>query len=68
MTAKSMGTRHVSTSGIWEQQINTSAWPKSPNGMKPSRSDPALAPPFSAAPGSIIVKSFLLDQIAHQET
>lgn len=53
LTTKSMGARHVSTSGLWDQQINPSSWPKSPNGLKPSRSDPALAPPFSTAQGSI---------------
>ncbi|XP_074538302.1 plakophilin-1 [Halichoeres trimaculatus] len=57
LTTKSMGTRHVSTSGYWDQNINTSAWPKSPNGMKPSRSDPALAPPFTPAPGSTIIRA-----------
>ncbi|CAJ1085125.1 LOW QUALITY PROTEIN: plakophilin-1-like [Xyrichtys novacula] len=54
MNSKAMGSRHVSTSGVWEQQVNTSAWPKGPNGLKPSRSDPALAPPFTAAPAPIM--------------
>ncbi|XP_051282173.1 plakophilin-1 [Dicentrarchus labrax] len=50
LSSKTTGGRHVSTSGMWEHQINASTWPKSPNGLKPSRSDPALAPPFSPAP------------------
>ncbi|XP_026188134.1 plakophilin-1 [Mastacembelus armatus] len=45
LSAKAMGGRNLSTSGI--QQIATSTWP---NRLKPSRSDPALAPPFSPAP------------------
>ncbi|XP_023280963.1 plakophilin-1 [Seriola lalandi dorsalis] len=41
-------------SGTWEQQIQGSNWPKSPNGLKPSRSDPTLAPPFSPAPAAVM--------------
>ncbi|XP_034552571.1 plakophilin-1 [Notolabrus celidotus] len=54
LTTKSTGARNVSTSGIWDQQVNASSWPRGPNGLKPSRSDPALAPSFSAVPGSIM--------------
>ncbi|XP_061120731.1 plakophilin-1 [Syngnathus typhle] len=44
LSTKSLGARHHSTSGGWEQQVNAANWPQSPAGMKPSRSDPALAP------------------------
>ncbi|XP_065817084.1 plakophilin-1 isoform X2 [Labrus bergylta] len=54
LSSKTMGTRNVSTSGIWEQQMNNSNWPRSQNGLKPSRSDPALAPTYAAAPASIM--------------
>ncbi|XP_070766836.1 plakophilin-1 [Enoplosus armatus] len=54
LSAKAAGGRHVSTSSMWERQINTSTWPHSPNGLKPSRSDPALAPAFSAAPATVM--------------
>ncbi|XP_044065672.1 plakophilin-1 [Siniperca chuatsi] len=50
LSAKAMRGRHVSTSGTWEQQINASTLPHNPQRLKPSRSDPALAPPFSPAP------------------
>lgn len=50
LSSRTTGGRHVSTSGMWESQINASTWPKSPNGLKPSRSDPALAAPFSPPP------------------
>ncbi|KAM6983186.1 plakophilin-1 [Tautogolabrus adspersus] len=54
MSSKTLGSRNVSTSGMWEQQINNSNWPRGPNGLKPSRSDPVLAPTFSAAPAPIM--------------
>ncbi|XP_057685706.1 plakophilin-1 isoform X2 [Corythoichthys intestinalis] len=44
LSTKSLGSRHHSSSGGWEQQINISNWPQSPVEMKPSRSDPALGP------------------------
>ncbi|XP_019746449.1 plakophilin-1 [Hippocampus comes] len=44
LSTKSLGARHLSTTGGWEQQINASNWPQNTVGMKPSRSDPALAP------------------------
>ncbi|KAI3357696.1 hypothetical protein L3Q82_016104, partial [Scortum barcoo] len=50
LSSKTTGRRHVSTSGTWENRINTSTWPHTPNGLKLSRSDPALVPPFSPAP------------------
>ncbi|XP_018523677.1 plakophilin-1 isoform X1 [Lates calcarifer] len=53
MSTKTLGGRHFSSSGTWEQQIKASNWPQSPNGLKPSRSDPALAPPFSPAPAPV---------------
>lgn len=50
LSSRTTGGRHTSASGMWESQISASTWPKSPNGLKPSRSDPALAVPFSPAP------------------
>lgn len=50
LSTKTMGGRYFSNSGTWEQQINSSNWPQGPNGLKPSRSDPALAPSFTPAP------------------
>lgn len=50
LSAKTMGGRQFSTSGTWEQQTNGFNWPQTANGMKSARSDPALAPSFSAAP------------------
>ncbi|KAM7411837.1 hypothetical protein PAMA_021694 [Pampus argenteus] len=44
--------RLVSSSGLWEQQNGSSSW--SANGLKPSRSDSSLAPPFSAAPPTVM--------------
>ncbi|XP_068186501.1 plakophilin-1 [Antennarius striatus] len=44
LSAKTMKGRHFSTSAMWDQQINASNWPSSPNGLKPSLSDPTLAP------------------------
>ncbi|XP_045913291.1 plakophilin-1 isoform X1 [Micropterus dolomieu] len=57
LSAKAMRGRYVSTSGIWEQQNNASTWPNRPNGLKPSRSDPALAPPFSPAPVPMVMRA-----------
>ncbi|CAK6951527.1 plakophilin-1 [Scomber scombrus] len=55
LSSKIMRGRHVSSSGTWEQQMSSSNWPQSSNGLKPSRSDPALAPPFSPAPAPTTV-------------
>ncbi|CAL8258619.1 unnamed protein product [Gadus morhua 'NCC'] len=44
--------RYVSTSGQLEKQFTPSAFPQPPNGLKLSRSDPALDPPVAAVPGS----------------
>ncbi|XP_030279588.1 plakophilin-1 [Sparus aurata] len=52
LSTRTTGGRHVSSS-TWEQQMNASTWPKGPNGLKPSRSDPALAPAFSVAPAPV---------------
>ncbi|XP_068589809.1 plakophilin-1 [Cebidichthys violaceus] len=49
-STKTMGGRHVSNSGTWEQQINTSSWTQDPNGLKSTRSDPALTRSFSTVP------------------
>ncbi|XP_008284362.1 plakophilin-1 [Stegastes partitus] len=54
LSTKTMGGRYFSTSGTWENQINSSNWPQGPNGLKPSRSDPALAPAFTAAPAPVM--------------
>ncbi|XP_035761495.1 plakophilin-3 [Neolamprologus brichardi] len=51
LSTRNSGGRYMSTSGVWEEKIGASTWPKSPNGIKPSKSDPALAPPFSPATG-----------------
>lgn len=50
ISSKTIGGRYVSNSATWENQVNSSTWPTSPNGLQPSQSDPALAPVFSAAP------------------
>ncbi|KAM4610546.1 plakophilin-1 [Polymixia lowei] len=50
LSTKTMGRRNVSTSSQWDQRFNTSTWPQPPNGLKPSRSDPALAPQFAPVP------------------
>ncbi|XP_034732625.1 plakophilin-1 isoform X2 [Etheostoma cragini] len=47
LSARTTRGRQVS-SGLWDQQINTSSWPKATNGLRSARSDPALAHPFSA--------------------
>lgn len=54
-STKTMRGRHVSSSGTWEQQMTSTNWPQSPNGLKPSRSDPALAPQFSPGPAPTTV-------------
>lgn len=51
LSTRNSGGRYMSTSGVWEENISASTWPKAPNGIKPSKSDPALAPPFSPATG-----------------
>lgn len=57
-STKSMGGRHLSTSGMVEQQMNFQSGPAR-NGLKLSRSDPALAPQFSSAPASSgVISSF----------
>lgn len=50
LSTKSIGGVYYSNSGTWDQQINASNWPQGPNGLKPSRSDPSLAPVFAPAP------------------
>ncbi|XP_054464463.1 plakophilin-1 [Anoplopoma fimbria] len=50
LTTKTMGGRYFSTPGTSERQINAFNAFTLPNGLKASRSDPALAPSFSAAP------------------
>ncbi|KAM6929135.1 plakophilin-1 isoform 1-T1 [Lycodopsis pacificus] len=49
-STKTMGGRHISNSGAWEQKINGSNWHQAPNGLKSAGSEPALARPFSALP------------------
>lgn len=53
-SSKNLGGRHLSTSGL--QQINNSSWAQSPNGLKPSRSDPALVPlsSFATVPAPVM--------------
>ncbi|XP_056131435.1 plakophilin-1 [Lampris incognitus] len=50
LSSKTMGRKLVSTSSQWDQRFNTSTWPQPPNGLKPSRSDPALARSFTLPP------------------
>uniref|UniRef100_A0A8C2ZJ22 Plakophilin 1 n=2 Tax=Cyclopterus lumpus TaxID=8103 RepID=A0A8C2ZJ22_CYCLU len=50
LSAKTMAGRQFTASGTWDQQTNGSNWLQSANGLKSARSDPALAPSFSAAP------------------
>lgn len=50
--------KHFSTSGGWEQQTNTASRSQGANGLKSSRSDPSLAPPFAAVGASgVVVRS-----------
>ncbi|XP_068606133.1 plakophilin-1 [Brachionichthys hirsutus] len=54
LSAKTTKGRHLSTSAMWDQKINASNWPSGPNGLKPSLSDPALAPaPAPAAAAAV---------------
>ncbi|KAL6119620.1 pkp1 [Pungitius sinensis] len=48
-SARTWGGRHATNSGLWDQQV-TANWTHGANGMKSARSDPVLAPSFSAAP------------------
>ncbi|XP_029975308.1 plakophilin-1 [Salarias fasciatus] len=50
LSLKTAGARNYSTSATWDQQINTASRSLGLNGLKSSRSDPALAPPFTPAP------------------
>lgn len=55
--SRTLSTRTVgqySSSATWDQKNQVSTWPKSPNGMTPSRSDPALAAPFSPLPAPVM--------------
>ncbi|KAK7884257.1 hypothetical protein WMY93_027380 [Mugilogobius chulae] len=52
LSTKSIGGRFISSSGNIEHQTNPNNWFHTPNGLKPSRSDPALAPPVTVAPHS----------------
>lgn len=40
--------RQFNSAGAWEQQMSSSNWPSRSSEIKPSRSDPSLAPSFSA--------------------
>lgn len=55
MSSKSSIGRHFSSAGAWEKQMSSSNWPSSPSELKPSRSDPSLAPSFSAVPNTAAV-------------
>nr|XP_040049910.1 plakophilin-1 [Gasterosteus aculeatus aculeatus] len=48
--ARTWGGRHVTNSGIWDPQVSAHNCPTASNGLKSARSDPVLAPSFSAAP------------------
>lgn len=62
MSNKSSIGRHYSSAGAWEQQMSSTNWPSNPNVMKPSRSDPSLAPSFSAVPtaAAVVVMALFL--------
>lgn len=66
LSTKSIGGRYINSSGNFEQPASPVNWPQAPNGLKPSRSDPALAPPFAAAPTSNTMKA--KGQTAVQQT
>lgn len=61
MSCRPVVGQHYST-GAWEQQISSASWPCSTNGLKPSRSDPSLAPQHSAipAPAAVMVVIYFL--------
>ncbi|XP_029291387.1 plakophilin-1 [Cottoperca gobio] len=46
--------RQFSSSGTWEQQFNAGNWPQTPNGLKSSRSDPALARSLVVVPAPVM--------------
>lgn len=49
MSHKSSIGRQYSSAGAWEKQLSSDNWPISPNELKPSLSDPALASSYGAA-------------------
>lgn len=57
LSTKSIGGRFISSSGNFEQPLGPSNWAPNANGLKPSRSDPALAPPLAVAPTSNTMKA-----------
>ncbi|KAF7652280.1 hypothetical protein LDENG_00098810 [Lucifuga dentata] len=54
LSARTFGSRNTNTSSAWEQNFHSSTWPEPPNRLKPSRSDPALAPQVSPAPAPVM--------------
>lgn len=58
LTSKSWREKNSSTSGTWDQ---VGVWPTSANGVKPSVSDPTLAPSFPAVSLPEVV-SFIMTQ------
>lgn len=58
LTSRSWREKHSSTSGILDYAC---VWPTSPEGVKPSVSDPALAPSFPAVSLPEMV-SFIMTQ------
>ncbi|XP_059190093.1 plakophilin-1 [Centropristis striata] len=78
LKAGTIGGRHISSSGVWEQQINNTTWPRGPNeGLKSARSDPALAhsisvfsapPPAMRAKGQVQSQQSLQTRINRQST
>lgn len=59
LLSRSWREKHSSTSGIWDR---ASVWPSSPDGVKPSASDPALAPSIPA----VSVPDMVSFNITHQ--
>lgn len=57
LSTKSMGGRFINSTGAFEQPSSPVNWPQGTNGLKPSRSDPALAPPLAVAPTTNSMKA-----------
>lgn len=55
IASKSSIGRQYSSAGAWEKQMGSSNWPSRSNELKPSRSDPSMAPSFSAVPNTAAV-------------
>ncbi|XP_058498432.1 plakophilin-1 isoform X1 [Solea solea] len=54
LSNKSLGGGQLSSYAVWEQRSKSPRSPQGLRGLAPSRSDPALAPPFSPAPAHVM--------------